>query len=246
MSNGKLTAKKINKNTGRSGYHIINDQPTDHPAVQSFVKKLCDNPKNPRWYWTYFFKSLSWTLYRQINAAAEIEIKGTFYRARCFEVDRVAPSSDEFGPPPLEMQKDGRYTLNEKKVLYLSRTPETAAMEIGTNLTKPRIFIQRFDLSITGEKVISLSQDLEDKCPHLHYLLLNSEYLPEEGSFVPHPYRATQFLAFLCHWRGVHAIEYPSIRAGYGDNPDAINLVLFDRALDLALKQTNDPPFELG
>jgi len=80
-------------------------------------------------------------------------------------------------------------------------------------------------------KYLRLSQDLEATAPVLQYLLIENEYLPEESSFA-HPYRATQFLAFLCRLRGIHAVEYPSVRAGYKDDPDAVNMVILSPSVE--------------
>jgi hypothetical protein len=240
-----LTTRKISGRTGRGGYHTINDRPTAHPAIQSFVAKLCSNPKTPSRYWILLSNPLAWRLYRQVNAAASGSINGTYFRARRFGIDAIKPSSSEFGPPPLEKQgKEGRYTQGKSVVLYLSRTPETAAVESGTNPSKPRIFIQKFEISIPNAKVLYLSEDLEDRYPHLHYLLLDSEYLPDENPFVPNPYRATQFVAFLCQLREVLAVEYPSVRGRFRDNPNAVNMVLFGNAVDQAFTMAVGDPFE--
>jgi len=241
---GSLTTRKISGRTGRGGYHTINDRPTAHPAIQSFVAKLCSDPKVPSWYWMLISNPLAWRLYIQINAASSEGINGTYYRARRFQIDAAKPSSSELGPPPLEKQGEGRYTQGKSVVLYLSRTPETAALESGTDPSKPRIFIQKFELSIPNAKVLYLSEDLEDRYPHLHYLLLDSEYLPNESPFVPNPYRATQFIAFLCQLRRVLAVEYPSVRGYFVDNPDAVNIVLFGRAVNQASTMAVGDPFE--
>jgi len=75
------------------------------------------------------------------------------------------------------------------------------------------------------------------------YLLIESEYLPEESSFA-HPYRATQFLAFLCRLRGIHAIEYPSVRAGYKDDSNAVNMVILSPSVADARTMMKGDPFE--
>lgn len=170
-----------------------------------------------------------------------------YYRARRFPVDAAQPqpSSSELGPPPLEKQGEGRYTHGNDLVLYLSRTPKTAALECGTDLSKPRIFIQQFKLSIPNMKVLYLNKNLEDSYPHLHYLLLDSEYLPNESAFVPNSYRATQFIAILCQLRLIAGVEYPSLRGDFVGNPNAVNLVLFGDAVDQASRMAVGNPFEM-
>jgi hypothetical protein len=244
---GSLTTRKTSGRTGRGGYHTIDDRPTAHPAVQSFVSKLCSDPEIRSlhsWYCTLISSPLAWRLYKQINGASCGRINGAYYRGRRFQIDTAKPSSSELGPPPLEKQGEGRYTQGKSVVLYLSRTPETSALESGTDPSKPRIFIQKFELSIPNAKVLYLSKDLEDRYPNLHYLLVNSEYLPAENPFFPNPYRATQFVAFLCQLRGILAVEYPSVRGCFRKNPDAVNIVLFGRVVDQASTMAVGDPFE--
>lgn len=244
---GSLSTRKISGRTGRSGFHTLNDRPTAHAEVQSFVGKLCSDTKKYSWYswyWTLISNPLAWRLYRQINSASCGGITGTYYRGRCFETDTAKPSPCELGPPPLEKQREWRYSQGKSVVFYLSRTCETAALETRTAGSKPIIFIQKFKLSIPNAKVLYLSKDLEDRYPHLHYLLLDSEYLPAENSFVPNPYRATQFVAFLCQLRGILAVEYPSVRGCFRKNPDAVNIVLFGRAVDQASTMAVGDPFK--
>jgi hypothetical protein len=241
---GNLSSKKISGRTGRSGFHQIQDRPTVHAAVQSFVTSLCSNTKMPCWLWILIYNPLAWELLKQVSAAASKGVFGAYYRSRLFPFDAPRPSNSNLGPPPLEKQGEGRYTDGRNVVLYLSRTPKTAALEAGTNEAKPKIFIQKFELTLPDATVINLTNDLESKFPHLHYLLLDSEYLPDESPFVPNPYRATQFLAFLCHLRGISAVEYPSVRGNYKDNPIAVNMVMFGKSVEAATRMMSGRPYE--
>jgi len=241
---GDLSIKKISAKTGRSGYHLINNKPTAHVLVQEFITKLCSTQSKPCWFWILICNPIAWRLFRQVSAAAQIGLRGTYFRSRRFAKDAPIPSSKDLGPPPLEKQGEGRYTEGRDVVLYLSRNIETAAIESGPNKSKPKIFIQRFDLGIPEIKVLRLAEDLEEKYPHLHYLLLDSEYLPEETWFAPVSYRATQFVAYLCRLKGVLAVEYPSVRGEYKSNPEAVNLVLFGKAADMAKDMTSGDPIE--
>jgi hypothetical protein len=141
------------------------------------------------------------------------------------------------------MQTEGRYNDGSSAVLYLSRSAKVAALESRDNPKKPLIFIQRFRLSFPKLKYIRLSQDLEKNAPVLQYLLVESEYLPGESSFA-HPYKATQFLAFLCRLQGVYAIEFPSVRAGYKQDSNAVNLVILPPFVDQACTMIEGDPFE--
>ena len=95
---------------------------------------------------------------------------------------------------------------------------------------------------VPGFKFLRLTEDLERTAPSLQYVLLESEHLREESSF--DPYRPTQFLAFLSRLRGIGAIEYPSVRAGYIDDPDAVNLVVLGPVVDQIKLMTRGDPFE--
>jgi hypothetical protein len=91
-----------------------------------------------------------------------------------------------------------------------------------------------------------LELDLETNHPYLHYLLLDSEYVPEataEFANTQNPYRATHFLAYLGKLNGVSGIEYPSVRGGIQSDPNAVNLVLLDEAVGEAEAMTDGLPF---
>jgi len=179
----------------------------------------------------------------ELGRAVSTGMDTSYYRSQRFSADAPPPTSSKFGPPPLEKQGEGRYTEGKQVVLYLSRTPKVAALEKPLQgSSKPKLYIQEFHLSVPGFKFLRLTQDLESKATSLQYFLLESEYLPEESSF--NPYRPTQFLAFLCGLRGIRAIEYPSVRAGYKDDPDAVNLVVLGRAVDAIKRMTRNDPFE--
>jgi hypothetical protein len=106
------------------------------------------------------------------------------------------------------------------------------------------VFLQKYDLDLHSVRFIRLDTTLEQTAPRLNFLLLESEYLPQESSLYPEPYRATQFLAYLCRRLDILAVEYPSVRGGFKDNPDAVNLVLLDSAVCLAATMSAGEPFE--
>lgn len=242
---GSLTTRKTTKRTGRGGYHTVNDFPTANSSVQSFVTEICSSPDSQSWFWTLISRPLAWKLYFQLESASRDGLKGSYFRARRFPEDKIRPAVSELGPPPLSKQGEGRYTCKNEVVLYLSRNSETAVLEIGLDESKPRIFVQQFELSFPDAKVLVLNRDLEETNPHLHYLLLNCEYLPGDSLSIHNPYRATQFLSYLCRLRGIAAIEYPSVRGGFGTNRDAVNLVIFGNAVGEAEKMTVGNPFEV-
>jgi len=239
---GSLSARKISGKTGRSAQVLLNDERTQ--VVQRFVETLGTCwPTGWYWWWLLVSYPVAWRTWFEIGKARSIGLHGTYFRSRRFTSCVPAPSVTDLGPPPRGKQSEGRYTDGRDVVLYLSRSPRVAILESRANAGKPRIFIQRFELSLPNLKYLRLSQDLETTAPVLQYLLIENEYLPEESSFA-HPYRATQFLAFLCRLRGIHAVEYPSVRAGYKDDPDAVNMVILSPSVEDARTMSKGSPFE--
>jgi hypothetical protein len=258
---GSLTIQKFNRI--RSGYHQIDDQPTANYEVQEFVKKISTLHAQSRWslvlkrnrLHTELLSCSCWflvliryplarKLYSQIKSAYVVGLKDEFFRSRPFSCGCSKPLSDCLGPPPLDKQTPGRYTEGYDVVLYLSKNPQTAAIESCASEEKPRIFVQRFCLDFPDLRVLYLTASFEKTYPHLYYLLLNSEYLKGEVTHLTDPYRATQFIAYLCRRCGVNAVEYPSVRGDFKRNPDAINLVVFGQFVAKATKMMNGEPFQ--
>lgn len=242
---GRLRARVIRGRTGREGDHLRDDIPTEHAAVQAFISELCQSSKASFWPAIFFQKTLPWRFLLEAHTAAECGIKGTYFRARSFPPGQDFPRSTEFGPPPQEKRRSGRYNEGNACILYLSRTQETAVFESERPPERPRLFVQRFDLTLPQVRVLRLRIDLEDIAPYLHYLLLDSEYIPNESLHVPAPYKATHFIAFLCRALGISGVEFPSVRGNFKNNPEAINLVLFDKCAQDACEMTVGAPIEI-
>ena len=156
------------------------------------------------------------------------------------------PASSEFWAPPKGEQKARRYNEHGERVLYLCRDIETVAAECQEVAERPKLLIQKFVLIFPEDKVVTLKLDLEKTSPFLHYVLLDSEYVPEETAEFPNvnnPYRATHFLTHLAKLTGVSALEYPSVRGNIQSNPNAINLVLMGDAVAEAEAMTEGKPF---
>ena len=240
---GSLSAKKISGRTGRSGQVLVDDKPTAHAKVQAFVQQLCSGKARPNWWFVLLTRPVAWRILSELRRAATMGISVVCYRSRRLRANE-RPRPADFGPPPLHKQGEGRYTEGKSVVLYLSRTVETAGRECPEDPTRPRVVIQEFRLSLPAARAIHLGVDLESLAPYLHHTLLESEYLPEESPFVPVPYRATQFLAFLCRLLRVEGIEYPSVKARYRDNPQAVNFVILGAAVAAARSMTAGEPFD--
>ena len=240
---GDISGRKSIGRTGRSGQVLLHNRRTYHLSVQHFVEDLCKKRRCPNWWSVLLSRRVARRLFVELGRAVSTGIDASYYRSRRFSADAPAPTASDFGPPPLGKQAEGRYTEGKQVVLYLCRTPKAAALENPLHDSgKPKLYIQEFHLLVPGLKFLRLTEDLERTAPSLQYVLLESEHLPEESSLKP--YRSTQFLAFLSRLRGIWAIEYPSVRAGYIDDPDAVNLVVLGPAVDEIKLMTRGDPFE--
>ncbi len=243
---GSLSLKIIRGVTGREGYHSISDRPTAHAEVQEFVLRICQAEKLD-WIQLLEHDAVASHVYLNSLNAVRRGILGKYFRSRPFSATGTYARSCDFGPPPLGRQGRGRYNEHGHRVHYLSRTQETAALECRATQETPRIVLQEFALNLPDAKIILLDMDLEENHPYLHYLLLDSEYPLTETSELPNlrnPYRATHFLAFVCSRIGISGIEYPSIRGNFKENAEAVNLALFEEAIDRACSVTVGEPVE--
>ncbi len=188
-------------------------------------------------------------IHADFQTAIRRGILGEYFRGRRFPNSVLNPTSEQLWAPSASKQKLGRYNESGNRVLYLSRTPQTVAAECPPSDDKPWLFIQKFCLNLPKERMLALTLDLELKFPHLHYLLLDSEYVPErtaEFANVRNPYRATHFLAYLASLNGVSGIEYPSIRAGIPTDSSKVNFALLGKAVAEAEAMTEGGPFRLS
>lgn len=241
---GSLTTRKISGTTGRAGYHMVNNRPTAYSSVASFVKELCSTERTRHWGWLLLTSCIARSIYREAKQAMTVGIHGRYFRGRRFPNGQEPKSASDFGPPPPEKRDKGRYNEYEGKVLYLCRNRSTVVAECPYTPEKPCLYIQTFDIQLETARVLKLDADLEERFPHLHYLLLESEYAAEGTTFVKFPYRATHFLAEICRRLGIDAVEYPSVRGGYKDNRDAVNLVVFEPCCDSICNMIMGRPFK--
>jgi RES domain-containing protein len=245
---GELSLKVIRGKTGREGYHLKADHPTEHVEVQDFVSELCRS-SNTDWNRLLETNETAQRIHRDFVGAIRTSIRGTYFRARSFPASTSQPTSQKLWAPPASKQAIGRYNELGNRVLYLSRNVQTVVAECPTTVEKPKLFIQKFLLNFPTRGMLPLELDLETNHPYLHYLLLDSEYVPEataEFANVRNPYRATHFLAHLGRLNGVSGIEYPSIRGGIQSASNAVNLVLMDEAVGEAEAMTDGLPFLLS
>lgn len=245
---GELTLKVIRGTTGRSGFHLIADAPTAHVAVQAFVLEICAFEALPKWPEILDSNPVAGAIGRDVSQATSMGLTGSYWRARTFSKGIAEPSPTEFGAPPAGSQPEGRYNPGGSRVLYLANDPSTAAAECSGCDGSREVWVQEFVISLTGCRAIRLDLDLEEQHAHLHYLLLDSEYLPGIATDFPNvrnPYRPTHFLTFLCERSGISAVEYPSIRRGIGGTQGTTNLVVLGEAVGLVEQMTVGQPLRL-
>jgi hypothetical protein len=240
-----ISAEVIRAKTGRRGFHIKENSPTEHVEVQAFVLQLCETDTTD-WEALLHTNRTAQKIHNDFRNAIKTGINGEYFRGRRFQVSVASPPSKELWAPPVNKQKVARYNEFANRVLYLSRTAKTIVAECPPTVDKPTLFIQKFTLQLPNLRIISLETDLESKHPFLHYVLLDSEYVPESAHEFPNvrnPYRATHFLAHLATINNVSGVEYPSVRGDIRNNPDAINLVLLNESVVIAQSMTEGVPF---
>jgi len=240
---GELSIKVIRGQTGRTGYHLRNDSPTAHLEVQAFAIDLC-NQLTPNWDYILSSNKTAQQIKEDISKVKQQGLIGYYYRARSFPI-LTKPEPNKFGAPPLGKQSEGRYNESAVRVLYLAKDSQTAIKECSPSPEEPSIWVQKFNLQLPNDWVINLDLDMEEKAPYLHYLLLDSEYIPNNLAEFPNIqnlYRATHLLKYICKLLDVSAIEYPSIKGDIQNNPSAINLVVIGDVVLKAEAMTTDKP----
>ncbi|MGE0601403.1 MAG: RES family NAD+ phosphorylase [Dehalococcoidia bacterium] len=226
-SSGTVSARLRRGTTGRSADVLVRDQPTRYREAELFAQALCRGRD-----WTVdsllSTEPTAGELRDELLRVRRTGIDGRYFRARPFAPGED-PSCNDFGPPPDGSQASGRYSLrNGASVLYLGRTASLCAAE-----TQPpsgdRLLVQELAVRLPDIGAVFFDTDLEKKAPALHGFLLATEVVPQPESAVSqfqNPYAATQFLAALAISLGIHAIEYPSVRGRYAENPGYVNLVV--------------------
>ncbi|MGA2327801.1 MAG: RES family NAD+ phosphorylase [Bryobacteraceae bacterium] len=226
---------------------MTNNKSTGAPLVDSFVGALCEK-KDVCWPWYILTRRIGWIIVDELATAWKAGLSITAFRAREFHGGQTPASPRDIYWTVSSWREHvrrgswqpERYDETGERVLYLSTTPETALREAKRG-TDP-VYLQRFQLDLPTTKTVTLGHDLEQRAPHLHFLLLSSEY-PREGSRLQNPYRATHFLSYACAVLRIDAIEYPSVRVNLKDHPTEFNLVLFRRAVDAAEGMMTGDPF---
>lgn len=239
-----LTVRKSSGTTGRGGSAVVDNHQTAYYKVTSFVKELCSTERTRHWGWLLLTNSIAKSIYREAKQAMSVGIHGRYFRGRRFPKGQEPKSASDFGPPPPEKRGKGRYNEYGKKVLYMCRNLKTVVAECPYSSENPCLYIQAFDIQLETARILKLDTDLEQRFPYLNYLLLESEYAAEGTDFAKFPYRATHFLAEVCRRLGINAVEYPSVRGRYKDNPDAVNLVLFEPYCDSVCNMTVGEPLK--
>jgi hypothetical protein len=110
---GSLSAKKTISTTGRSGYHLVNNRPTEAPRIASFVHDLCATDRKRNWGLLLRTNRIAKSINRDADQAISIGIQGHYYRGRRFSEGLEPQSSDDFRPP--QKQDRGRYNEHGKE-----------------------------------------------------------------------------------------------------------------------------------
>jgi len=239
---------RIIRKTGREGDHLVDNVHTVNFRLQALVKELSETLK-VNWVWYIICRPLVWVIARELERVANNGLAGTFFRGRALELGKKPHGSGDFYWQQDAWErhvsagkcKQDRYHEYRERVLYLSSNTETVYRE--SERPAHITFIQVFELALPNVRSILLNHELEGKSPHLNFLLLNSEFTPGESP-LGNPYRATHLIAYLCACLEIDAIEYPSVRADFKENPGDFNLVLFRKAVESAGNMMVGDPFE--
>jgi hypothetical protein len=153
----------------------------------------------------------------------------------------------KIGPP--DEQRENRYNQPGQRALYLAKTVATVVDETAGRDGED-IFVQEFALDLGAARALLLEQDMRKSFPHLYCLLLFAEKLPLDAEQIApasssfrYPYRVGQFIRSVCDSQGVLAVQYPSVRGGYKQSSDALNVALFGSVIEDALGMMRGDPF---
>jgi len=165
----------------------------------------------------------------EIEAAASSSIPGTLWRGRRFRPGEKPDGSEALGPPPPGKGSVGRFNEDGHPVLYCARARHVVPDEVPPDDEKPDLWVQAFEVDAGEMAVLKLDTELAEDYPLLHNLL----FLAERQAKKEELYRLTHLIHELCRGAGIVAIEYPSVATGYRNDPEAINLVVFDEGIDV-------------
>jgi RES domain len=231
----EATAVLIKATTARSA-HV--EDPAFGPT-QALIQRLLSQRPRCGWWILLLFDSVAWRIYRELDASAEgWATKREYFRGRLLNEGEAVPS--DFGPPP--GRRVGRYNERGHRAWYLSRTAPTAAAEMRGDADRRFVAIQRFNFTGDGIRVARVPNDLSERAPYLYYFMMGCENTEESGLGAAY-LRPTHFLAAACRHLSIGALEYPSVRGRFPNEPNAINLVVFDRSIDGLLTDGVGAPF---
>lgn len=225
--------------TGRAGHIYHSKTSTKHEQVKEFVEHLVNTTRS--------FDDLrtevpvAKKIASECRTAKTTGFTGTYYRGRAMD-QSSNPTVEQVTSPPKGKVSAGRYNRADESVLYISRTEKTAHIE-STPKDSETVWLLKFAIEQPELTYIHLDTDFEEEYPHLHHLLLLSEILPEETSTVK-AYRPTQFLRYICTRNQISAIEFPSIRAEYNNNPSAVNMAAFENSIGAIENQVVGDPYQ--
>lgn len=224
--------------TGRDGLIYHSETNTKHEDVKEFVDLLANS--NSSFEDVLQREEVAKIICSECEESKEIGLTGNYYRGRAMD-QSPNPSVDQVTSPKDDLSA-GRYSRGNDPVLYASRTERTAHIESRPEESET-VWLLEFDIEQPELAYIHLDTDFEDQNPYLHHLLLLSEILPQERN-TEKAYRPTQFLKHICVNNGISAIEYPSIRAEYNDNPSAVNIVVFEDSIAAIEDQVVREPYQ--
>lgn len=172
--------------------------------------------------------STAWRLWRELRQETVCGLYGTYYRGRRFKRGDEMPR--DFGPAPAASAQ--RYNGSNVRAWYLAKTCETVHSEMRNVGENDEVAVQQFNFEANVVSLIRISNTLIQRSPYLYHFMMACENTEQAGLDDEVHWRAPQFLSRLCRLAGIQALEYPSVRGRYPEHQDAVNLVVFGRAID--------------
>lgn len=159
-------------------------------------------------------------LLRQLAALRSVGLSGEYFRGRRYE-----GATPDFGAPPDPTVR--RYGEGEERTWYISPSARVVVHE----MPQRPLIVGRLRLHAPSIPIARLTDVGVEHSPELVAYLMGCENIEDvagqrDAQLV---YRPTHLVARMCAQAGIGALEYPSVRAGYLDDPTATNIVIFGR-----------------
>lgn len=247
MFNDTYRAEGKSAYTSRESTYEEDGEPTEFHQVKSFLEWLSTDGAHLPWD-QVLRHPMAEKLVNDISEAIDTGLDAPLYRGQRLQEDASPPVERLLAPTEKRLPDDvepgpGRYNEGGEAVLYTCRKREIVPDEVPPGEGKPELYLVEFDVTLDNLIAIRLDETTEEEQPHLHHLLFLTEYPPKDKDL--DVYRATHLVREICRRLGIEAVEYPSVKGGYRDDREALNLVVFEAARPRVEDAVDKGPYEL-